>query len=52
MVTGDALPKPIVPLVLLALALTSYFLRPESRKLQSPRVASAATPRAAVAAAS
>ena len=32
-VTGDALPKPIVPLVLLALAITSYVLRPASRRL-------------------
>jgi hypothetical protein len=47
---GDALPKPVVPLVLLALALTSYFLRPEGRKLESPRATTAVAPRAAVAA--
>lgn len=41
---GDALPKPIVPVVLLALAMTSYFMRPEGRKLESPRVATVAAP--------
>ena len=48
--TGDALPKPLVPLVLLALTMTSYILRPENRKLESPRAATDASPRAAVAA--
>ncbi|HUJ61069.1 MAG TPA: DoxX family protein [Kofleriaceae bacterium] len=33
--TGDALPKPLIPLVLLALALTSYALRPASRRLEA-----------------
>ena len=34
--TGDPLPKPLIPVVLLALAMSSYFLRPDDRKLQSP----------------
>ena len=33
--TGDALPKPIIPIVLLALAMTSYVLRPANRRLAS-----------------
>ena len=33
--TGDALPKPIIPVVVLALALASYALRPASRRLAS-----------------
>jgi hypothetical protein len=41
--TGDALPKPIIPIVVLALALTSYVLRPASRRLEAPAVG--ATPR-------
>jgi len=31
--SGDPLPKPIIPLVMLALAMTSYVLRPAARKL-------------------
>jgi hypothetical protein len=34
--TGDALPKPIIPVVVLALALASYALRPASRRLAAP----------------
>lgn len=41
--SGDPLPKPIVPVVMLALAMTSYLLRPASRRLD---VASDAAPRA------
>ena len=33
--SGDPLPKPIVPVVMLALAMTSYLLRPADRKLES-----------------
>lgn len=33
--SGDALPKPIIPIVMLALAMTSYLLRPASRKLEA-----------------
>lgn len=36
LVTGDALPKPLIPVVMLALALTSYLLRPASRRLEAP----------------
>jgi hypothetical protein len=32
----DPLPKPIIPVVFLGIALTSYFLRPAGRKLESP----------------
>jgi hypothetical protein len=41
--TGDALPKPIVPVVVLALALTSYLQRPASRRLAAPPAESLAT---------
>ena len=41
-VTGDQLPKPIIPLVLLALAMTSYLLRPASRRLAAASAASRA----------
>ena len=34
--TGDALPKPVIPLVMLALAITSYLLLPASRRLVEP----------------
>jgi uncharacterized membrane protein YphA (DoxX/SURF4 family) len=44
--TGDAMPKPVVPVVLLALAMTSYFLRPASRTLQAPALADASPARA------
>ena len=36
-VTGDALPMPLVPVVLLAIAMTSYALRPADRRLESTR---------------
>ena len=39
---GDPVPKPIVPIVFLGVALTSYFLRPESRRLLSLSQAAAA----------
>jgi hypothetical protein len=42
--TGDPLPKPIIPVVLLALAMSSYFLRPGDRKLQAPVAVADALP--------
>lgn len=33
---GDPLPKPIIPIVFLGVALTSYLLRPASRRLEVP----------------
>ena len=51
LVTGDALPKPIIPVVLLALAMSSYFLRPDDRKLPSPLAATDATASSGVVAA-
>jgi len=44
--SGDPLPKPIVPVVLLALAMTSYVLRPASRRLEA--VSAEASPRGAL----
>ncbi len=49
LVTGDPLPKPVVPVVLLALALSSYVLRPEGRRLEAPRVEADASPSRALA---
>ena len=46
---GDAMPKPIVPVVLLAIALTSYFLRPASRTLQAPALDATARAKPALA---
>jgi DoxX-like family len=43
-VTGDPLPKPIIPVVVLALAMTSYLLRPAGRRLEAP--SADASPRA------
>jgi hypothetical protein len=34
---GDALPKPLIPMVFLGVALASYWLRPADRRLASPR---------------
>jgi hypothetical protein len=34
---GDPLPKPIIPIMFLAIALTSYALRPTSRRLASAK---------------
>lgn len=39
--TGDPLPKPIIPVVMLALAMTSYLLRPASRRLEATAEADA-----------
>jgi hypothetical protein len=33
---ADPLPKPAIPVILLGLALTSYLLRPASRRLEEP----------------
>jgi hypothetical protein len=46
--SGDPLPKPIIPVVMLALAVASYLLRPASRRLEAP--AAATSPAARVAA--
>ena len=45
---GDALPKPIIPIVFLGIALTSYFLRPTDRRIPSPTRSSADADRALV----
>jgi hypothetical protein len=37
LVNHDPLPKPLVPVIVLGFALTSYLLRPASRQLDSPR---------------
>ncbi|HEY1960632.1 MAG TPA: DoxX family protein [Polyangiaceae bacterium] len=41
---GDALPKPIIPIVFLGVALTSYWLRPADRRLASPKSEPAIAP--------
>jgi hypothetical protein len=52
LVNSDPLPKPIVPVVVLGLALTSYLLRPASRRLESRSAPERPTARSAALAAS
>ena len=47
---SDPLPKPVIPVVLLGLALTSYVLRPASRRLASQATARTDAAPAAIAA--